>query len=249
MGGIVGRAGWIVLIVLSCVFPYVSQAKELITVGHFSVLPQEGLLPEFWQPLEFKEVDVHTVYTHIMESGSGVLQAESRGGGSGLVRRVEIDPEVYPLISWQWKIRNSIEKADLTCKKGDDAPARIYITFAYDSSQVSWWEVVKFKTIKLFYGEYPPIGALMYVWASHVPEGTVLDSPYTSRARIIVLESGGGKKGKWVSERRNIRADYQRAFGTGDVPLISGVAIMTDTDNTGEAAAAWYGDISFSGQF
>ncbi|MEA3468735.1 MAG: DUF3047 domain-containing protein, partial [Thermodesulfobacteriota bacterium] len=30
-----------------------------------------------------------------------------------------------------------------------------------------------------------------------------------------------------------------------NVPMISGVAIMTDTDNTGGQAVAWYGDIVF----
>jgi len=61
-----------------------------------------------------------------------------------------------------------------------------------------------------------------------------------------VLESGDSKKGQWVSEQRNIQADYRLAFGAEDVPRISGVAIMTDTDNTGEQAVAWYGDIIFS---
>jgi len=35
-----------------------------------------------------------------------------------------------------------------------------------------------------------------------------------------------------------------QAFGTEPLK-ISGVAIMTDTDNTGESATAYYGDIVF----
>jgi len=30
--------------------------------------------------------------------------------------------------------------------------------------------------------------------------------------------------------------------------MISGVAIMTDSDDTGESATAWYGDITFSAE-
>ena len=38
--------------------------------------------------------------------------------------------------------------------------------------------------------------------------------------------------------------DYKKAFGE-EPTMISGVAIMTDTDNTRESAVAWYGDIVF----
>ncbi|MDA3832222.1 MAG: DUF3047 domain-containing protein, partial [Spirochaetales bacterium] len=221
-------------------------ASEPLIVGNFSVQPVDGALLEGWQPLFFDGVDNHTVYTHILEDGVGVIQASSAQSSSGLVRNISIDVNEYSTLSFRWKIQKSIPAADLTQKKGDDAPARVYITFAYDSSQVSWWEVVKFEAIKLIYGEYPPIGALTYVWASHELPGTILDSPYTNRVKIIVLESGTAQQGQWLAEQRDIQADYQKAFGVRDVPLISGVAIMTDTDNTGEQAVAWYGDIIFS---
>ncbi|MCC7115602.1 MAG: DUF3047 domain-containing protein, partial [Burkholderiales bacterium] len=38
-------------------------------------------------------------------------------------------------------------------------------------------------------------------------------------------------------------ADWRAAFG-GEAPPIAGIAIMTDTDNTGETARSWYGDIA-----
>ena len=61
-----------------------------------------------------------------------------------------------------------------------------------------------------------------------------------------MLESGDEHKGKWLSEKRNIHADYRKAFGCDKVPMISAVAIMTGTDNIGEQTKAWYGDIIFS---
>jgi hypothetical protein len=49
---------------------------------------------------------------------------------------------------------------------------------------------------------------------------------------------------QWLNEERNPDEDYKKAFG--DEPsMISGLAIMTDTDNTGESATAYYGDILF----
>jgi hypothetical protein len=61
---------------------------------------------------------------------------------------------------------------------------------------------------------------------------------------MIVVESGEIKLNQWVNEERNVYEDYKKAFGE-ESPMISGIAIMTDTDNTGESAVAYYGDIIF----
>ncbi|NOZ43503.1 MAG: DUF3047 domain-containing protein, partial [Alphaproteobacteria bacterium] len=55
-------------------------------------------------------------------------------------------------------------------------------------------------------------------------------------------ESGNKKLGKWITETRNIYNDYKKAFGKKP-PLVSGIAIMTDTDNTNSSAVSYYGDI------
>lgn len=222
------------------------QAGNSIVAGKFTGKVQNGIIPSHWEALEFDDVQTHTSYKHVYDGETGSIQATSRAGSSGLVRRIDIDPSHYPILSFSWKIEDIIASADINRKQRDDAPARVYITFAYDSRQLSLWEKVKFETIKLFYGEYPPIASLVYVWASNCEAGTIVDSPYTSRVKIIVLESGASKKGQWLSERRDIKKDYRAAFGTGKIPLVSGVAIMTDSDNTGGRAVAWYGDIIFS---
>jgi hypothetical protein len=94
------------------------------------------------------------------------------------------------------------------------------------------------------YGQHPPLAALNYIWESQAAQGTVVPNPFTDRAMMIVVESGSEKLNQWVTEERNLYEDYKRAFGE-EPPAISGVAIMTDTDNTGESAVAYYGDIVF----
>jgi hypothetical protein len=63
---------------------------------------------------------------------------------------------------------------------------------------------------------------------------------------MIVVKSGKMALNTWITEERNIFDDYIRAFGEKP-PMISGIAIMTDSDNTKEAATAFYGDIQLSG--
>jgi hypothetical protein len=72
--------------------------------------------------------------------------------------------------------------------------------------------------------------------------GTAVPNPYTDQVHMIVVESGPAKLNTWITEERNVYEDYKHVFGE-EPPMISGVAIMTDTDNTGESAEAYYGDI------
>ena len=76
--------------------------------------------------------------------------------------------------------------------------------------------------------------------------GTIVSNPYTQRTKMIVVESGKKVLNTWNSEERNIFDDYIRAFGEKP-PMISGIAIMTDSDNTKEDATAFYGDIQLRG--
>ena len=170
------------------------------------------------------------------------MRAESDASASGLIRKIRIDPRKYPVIEWRWRAIGVYENGDVSRKDGDDYPARIYIAFEYDPDDVGFFERAKFKAIKMIHGEYPPIGAINYIWASNAPNGQIVPNAYTDRVKMIVVESGGENTGTWVAESRNVLEDYKTAFGA-DPPMIRGIAIMTDSDNTGESTVTYYGDI------
>jgi len=48
--------------------------------------------------------------------------------------------------------------------------------------------------------------------------------------------------GQWHTMKRSLADDYRLAFGADPVPVL-GVAIMTDTDNTGSRATGKYTNI------
>ncbi len=224
----------------------VVNAKNLsyLEVGNFSSAQVGETFPPGWKPLTFENISDHTHYELVAEGKDIVVKAVSRQSSSGMTREITIDPREYPVVEWRWKVENILEKSDVTQKSGDDYPARLYITFEYDSSKVGFWEKAKYEVAKLIYGKYPPIGAITYIWESKSPIGTMVPNPYSDRVRMVVLQSGSSKLGQWVTEERNVYEDYQTAFRQ-DPPNISGVAIMTDTDNTQETAIAYYGDIIF----
>lgn len=222
-----------------------TQTEAVLEVGKFSTAAPGTEFPENWKPLTFPKIKRHTNYTLIREGDAVVVKAVSEASSSGLTRDITIDPKEYPVVQWRWKVGNLLTTSDVTRKDGDDYPARLYITFAYDSSKVSLFEKTKYEAARLLYGQYPPLGALNYIWDTKAAKGTIVPNPYTSRAMMIVVESGAADVNRWITEERNVYEDYKAAFGE-EPPLISGVAIMTDTDNTGEAATAFYGDIVFT---
>jgi hypothetical protein len=221
-----------------------AQKEAILEVGKFSAEPLENSLPAGWKPLTFKKIDRHTTYTLIKDGDTVVVKAVAESSASGLVREIKIDPKEFPVVQWRWKVINIVKKGDVRRKEGDDYPARIYVTFEYDSSKLGFFEKAKYEAVRLLYGQHPPIGAINYIWESKSPQGMMIPNPYTNRVIMIVVESGETRVNQWVSEERNIYDDYKKAFGQ-EPPMISGIAIMTDTDNTGESATAYYGDIIF----
>ncbi|MBX3325018.1 MAG: DUF3047 domain-containing protein [Nitrospira sp.] len=213
-----------------------------IDVGPFSAAAPSGSWPDGWKPLTFPKIPQHTTYQLVKDGDRVAVKAVSQTSSSGYTKEVLIDPKEYPIIQWQWKVSNILKAGDVAKKTGDDYPARIYVTFQYDSTKVSLFGKAKYEATKLIYGRYPPLGALNYIWESRAPVGTAVPNPYTEQVHMIVVESGSAKLHTWMTEERNVYDDYKRAFGE-EPPLISGIAIMTDTDNTGESAEAYYGDI------
>ena len=222
----------------------VAEVPALLEVGKFSSASVGQALPDGWKPLTFKKIPKQTAYELIKDGDAVVVKAVSDASASGLTKAVNIDPKEYPIVRWRWKVENVLKHSDVTRKDGDDYPARLYITFAYDPDKVSLGKKLKFKTGQAIFGDIP-IGALNYIWDTNTPIGTIIENAYTDFAQMVVVESGTQKVGRWVSEERNIYEDYKQAFGE-EPPLMNGVAIMTDTDNTKEQAIAYYGDIQFA---
>ncbi|MFZ5466266.1 MAG: DUF3047 domain-containing protein [Pseudomonadota bacterium] len=230
------------LLALSLALPAVAQ--DGLPVAPFSAT-DPGSLPEGWRPLAFPNIERHTDYRPVMEDGVQVIRADSQAAASGLIREFRLDPHAYPIVRWRWKVAGIIAGSDPHRKSGDDYPARLYITFDYPPERLGFGERLGYEAARLLYGGVPPLRAINYIWATSGTPGEVIPNAYSGHARMVVVRSGAAQAGVWLEEERNVLEDYRRAFGE-DPPPISGVAIMTDTDDTGGTATAWYGDILFS---
>lgn len=232
-----------IAMVLAASLPTGAQTGAVIEVATFSHATVGQSVPDGWKPLTFKKIPAQTKYEIINDGDSTVVKASSEASASGLTKEVKINPREYPIVRWRWKVENLLKNSDVSRKDGDDYPARLYITFKYDPDKVSLSRKLKYKAGRAIFGDIP-IAALNYIWETKTPVGTIIENAFTDFAQMIVVESGPQKVGMWVDEERNIYEDYKKAFGE-EPPMINGVAIMSDTDNTQERATAFYGDIIF----
>ena len=167
-----------------------------------------------------------TGYRVIEREGTQLLQASAQQQASAKYLEREIDLGKTPYLHWCWQVSGIYKGLDETQKSGDDYPPRVYV--ARKTGLLPW-----------------QVESVNYVWASSQPAGADWPNAFTSRAQLLALQSGKARVGEWVAEVRDIRGDYQRLFGSSP-DSIDGLALMSDGDNTGGNATAWFTQLGFS---
>ncbi len=206
--------------------------------------PGAQQLDSGWSEVRFPRIPQATVYRLGQEAGETILSAQSQQAASALLYAVDIDPQAFPRLQWRWRARQLPDGGDIRRRQGDDYAARIYVTFAEDPGELSWTERLAYEAAGLFYGAYPPLRAINYVWATQAPVGTMRANAYQPRAMMFVVDSGPGHLGQWRLAERDIVADYRAAFGRLP-PRINGVAVMSDSDDTASRVSADFAGIRF----
>ena len=214
------------------------------TVTAFSLAQPSGTFPGGWQPWRLSKLKRLTSYELVDYNGTVVVKALSAASASGLIHPLDLDPREAPILQWRWKVPQLIAGADNARRSTEDAPVRVVISFDGDIDSLPIEERMFFDRIRAVTGHRMPYATLMYIWENQAERGRVIQNPHTARIQMIVAESGAARTGIWKLETRNVYEDYKRAFGKPP-GRIKAIAIMTDTDNTGETVEAYYGDIAF----
>jgi hypothetical protein len=195
-----------------------------------------------WTHRPLSKLKKDTVYTLSQADGSTILSSAADSSASFFVSRFKSAMEVPAIISWRWKTDALVPGADNRDKKLEDAPLRVIVGFDGDHATLPAEEKKRFKRAKSLAGRDLPYALLMYIWSDHVPVNTVIASAHTSQVKMLVVASGGEGLGQWQTVKRSLADDYRLAFGAEPGPVL-GVAVMTDTDNTGTRATGEYADI------
>lgn len=160
------------------------------------------------------------------EGGRVVLRLASQKSSFALYRDVTVDLREFPLLTWSWKVTALPERGDVRSAAADDQAAQVYVIFPH-------WPFPRAAS-----------DVLGYVWDSRAPVGLALKSGRAENVRLIVVESGAEKLGRWLTVTRNVAHDYRALFGK-EPSTIGRVAIMTDSNDTGSAGEVLFSDLTF----
>ncbi len=190
-----------------------------------------------WKPLYFKKIKRHASYEVKKENGLSFLEAKSNSSASALVHKAVFNVYEFPYLRFRILVRNIYEKGNAEEKSGDDYPLRTYVMFKYDPARVGFWDRIKYNSLRLLYGSYPPYATINYIWANRKHSHSILTSRYTKRAKMVVIESGKDHLNSWRQYQVNMLEDFIRAFGERP-PALAQIAIMNDSDNTAEGSVS-----------
>ena len=168
-----------------------------------------------------------TDYRACHDGTNSYLLAVADKSCSALSVKLDVQPPGDLILRWRWRIDGvNTNGSERELSKFDHA-ARVFVAF---------------DTL------IGPPRTLNYLWANVEPVGTTLEHPKSSRAELIMLESGNAKAGQWVSEQRDVTADWNKAFPGKAMPKIVGLGVMTDSDSLGQKLTGAYADIKLIGK-
>ncbi|MGO9704642.1 MAG: DUF3047 domain-containing protein, partial [Limisphaerales bacterium] len=148
-------------------------------------------------------------------------------GCSALSIKLDLAPPQKLKLRWRWRIDGVATNGSERQLAKFDHAARVFVAF------------------DTFIG---PPRTLNYLWGNVEPSGTILEHPKSSRAQLLVLESGNGKAGQWIVEERDVMADWKKVFPGQPMPKVTGLGVMTDGDSLGVKLTGAYANIELIGE-
>jgi hypothetical protein len=179
----------------------------------------------------FEQRDGHMVAAAVADSSASMLRQPLRIEAADLGK-----------VQFSWMVPELIAQADMAVRQSDDSPVRVVLAFEGERSKFSMKNAMLSELSLAITGEPLPYATLMYVWCNTRAPGSVIINPRTDRIRKLVVESGAQRLNQWLNYERDVRADFEKAFGEAPGALV-GIGIMTDSDNTQTKTRAWYGPL------
>ena len=183
---------------------------------------------EEFDQLKKRKVKGETTWTLGSNESGNFIKAEAEGVGSGLGKEILINLNRTPIINITWKIEKDLSGINENSKKGHDFAARVFVVKKTGSTALS-------------------NRAVNYVFSSNNEIGKYWRSPYTKKSIDYVLSTTKLNLNEWVTVKANVKEHFKLLHDL-DVSELSGVAIMTDTDNSKLKAISYYQNIYFSSQ-
>ena len=207
---------------IAILFFFFQQSLLAETINIFEFTKEE------MKALEVRKIKGKTTYTLGFNENGNYIRAEAEGKASGLGKELKINLLKTPFINITWKVEKDLPGIIENSKKGHDYAARVFVIKKTGATALS-------------------NRAINYVFSSNNSVGNNWPSPYTKKSIDYVLSTTKEHHDQWITVKANVREHFKKLHDL-DVSELTGVAIMTDTDNSKLKAVSYYQNIYFSSE-
>jgi len=181
-------------------------------------------LPPGWQvrPVRGQKAPMTRVVQD--DTHGKALRFESRGQAAFFGNELKNPIDVSNgRLRWSWRVDRPLATAVLQDEARDDSPARLMVIFGRK-------------------GLFARPRIIFYTWGHAEPHGTSFVSRASDRMNVIVLRNREDPIGSWMTEERDLDADYRAAFGARSQD-VGGIGFMSDTENVPSHGIALLGPV------
>ena len=199
-----------------------------INTSYSEILRVFEFTEDEFKTLKTRKVKGETKWSLGSNDNGNFIRAEADGVGSGLGKEVLINLNKTPFINITWKVEKDLSGIIENSKKGHDFAARVFVVKKTGKTALS-------------------NRAVNYVFSSNNSINESWRSPYTKKSIDYVLSTTKDNLNKWVTVKANVKDHFKKLHNL-EVNELTGVAIMTDTDNSKLKAISYYQNIYFSSE-
>ena len=169
--------------------------------------------------------------TRFTGGGDDAIEVVAESSAALLYTEVTGADRRKPVLTWRWRVDETLPATDLTRRGGDDRPLAVHICFPAAQRETGLWARLG-GMVRDLAGGLPDGKVLTYVWGGAQQRGARFANPYLAEdGAMIVLRPGESATGTWYEERIDFRADFERVFGYPP-PAPDFIAVSGDSDDT-----------------
>lgn len=179
----------------------------------------------------------------------GAIRVTTEDSTALIWREVAPGAKARRYLSWRWRLDAAMPPTDITVKGGDDRPLAIHVWFEDPPERKSFFASIRAAVLEGLFGIPVSGRVLTYVWGGTGKPGDAQRNPHIGDDSWMIVRrvqgaAPGAERGRWVEERVDLAADFQRGFGEAPPPARI-IAIAADSEDTHTASAAFVRDIRF----
>jgi hypothetical protein len=233
----------LIIIFLACMSA-ASGNEQPILIG-FTMGKHLKPVPEGWELLAYLGKAKNDM-SLIKEGKRAVLHVKSLNSASALLKRIDVDPESFPILVWRWKVNRTVGMAIESRKDRNDSSARVRVIFGNGQTKSveenpGVKKIIKYLGVKV--PRMEPAGfKIDYIWGNHTPKGKIIDYPGSRNHKVVIVERGNTRANQWIWEKQNLIEDFRQMFKVNP-PKLTGIVVLSDTDQTNEGVEACYSSI------